>query len=93
MILRKIPLESFIEILQQLFEEGADYVDINGEENMNNKDVIKITVRPEYFADTEEYDNNANEQETQLETDYYYEDEHDNIDSTPLSDKDINDLI
>lgn len=87
MSLRKIPLESFIEILQQLFEEGADYIDIIGEENINNKDVIKITVRPEYFIHTDEKDVEESIEE-QLETDYYKEES-----SSPLSEEDINDLM
>lgn len=95
MNLRKIPLESFIEILQQLFEEGADYVDIVGEDSINNKDVIKITVRPEYFLHNEDDDEDDNDdidngREERLETDYY---EEKNTDASPLSDKDINDLI
>jgi len=57
MNLRKIPLESFIEILQELYEQGADYIDISEEDHINNKDVIKITVRPEYFInDREQYE-------------------------------------
>lgn len=87
MSLRKIPLESFIEILQQLFEEGADYIDIIGEENINNKDVIKITVRPEYFIHTDEKEVEESIEE-QLETDYYKEER-----SSPLSEEDINDLM
>lgn len=79
MKLRKIPLESLIEILQELFEQGADYIDISEEDNINNKDVIKITVRPEYFIhdDKEQYETN------------YIEEESD----SSLSDEDINDLI
>ena len=36
MMLRKIPLGLFIEILQDLFDNGADFIDITGE---NNDDV------------------------------------------------------
>jgi hypothetical protein len=93
MSLRKIPLETFIEILQQLFEEGADFIDINEEESINNKDVIKITARPEYFLhyDDDDDDDIDNGREEHIEADYYYKEE--NIDDSPLSDKDINDLI
>jgi len=94
MKLRKIPLESFIEILQQLFEDGADYIDINGEENINNKDIIKITVRPEYFIHAEE--EVEEEIEEEFETDYYYEEEKnddDNDSKRNLSEDDLNALI
>tara|TARA_R110000782_G_scaffold74248_3_gene148428 strand:- start:13803 stop:14072 length:270 start_codon:yes stop_codon:yes gene_type:complete len=89
MKLRKIPLEAFIEILQQLFEDGADYIDINGEQNINSKDIIKITVRPEYFIHTE--DEIDDELEEELETDYYYEEEDDT--ERNLSEDDLNALI
>ena len=92
MNLRKIPLESFIEILQQLFEDGADYIDIIGEENINNKDIIKIKVRPEYFSHSEEDgDDEEDEIEEQFETEYY--DEEDDEIRGNLSDDDINALI
>jgi len=56
MSLRKIPLESLIEILQELFEQGADFIDISEEDSTDSKDVIKITVRPEYYIDDDEYE-------------------------------------
>lgn len=59
MKLRKIPLESLLEILQQLYEDGADYIDISGEVNKDGsieRDVIKITVKPEYLMDDYEED-------------------------------------
>ena len=40
----KIPLENFIEILNALYESGADYIDMEYKE-----DVINITVPPEYL--------------------------------------------
>jgi len=55
--LRKIPLEGLIQILTNLFEEGADYIDISGQQDDREGgaiDVIKITVKPEYMSDEDE---------------------------------------
>lgn len=57
MMLRKIPLEKFIEILQDLYDGGADYVDLSGGETNEGEtlvDSIKITVKPEYLSDFNE---------------------------------------
>ncbi len=79
MQLRKIPLKEFIEILNDLYEDGVDYIDISGRssnEGEQPQDFIKITVRPDYMAedDTEDVDKSS-------------------ITVSKLSDKDINDLI
>ena len=90
-MLRKIPLGPFIEILQDLFENGADYIDISGENNDDGetpRDTIKITVKPEYLIDHNEEDTVELEQEIQMD----YSDDLDTGRST-LSDEDINDLI
>ena len=55
--LRKIPLEGLIQILTNLFEEGADFIDISGQQDDREGgaiDVIKITVKPEYMSDEDE---------------------------------------
>jgi hypothetical protein len=55
--LRKIPLEGLIAILTNLFEEGADFIDISGQQDDREGgaiDVIKITVKPEYMSDEDE---------------------------------------
>lgn len=55
--LRKIPLEGLIQILTNLFEEGADFIDISGQQDDREGgaiDVIKITVKPEYMSDDNE---------------------------------------
>lgn len=80
MQLRKIPLMELLEILNDLYEDGVDYIDIAGTsvtEGDNPQDLIKITVRPEYIShdDTEEIDGSAD------------------INVTKLSENDINDLI
>jgi hypothetical protein len=87
--LRKIPLEMLINILQDLYDGGADYVDISGniDEDGMPRDTIKLTVKPEYLSDFDE-DNTLNlEHELDLEWS-----EEDDLPSS-LSDEDINDLI
>jgi hypothetical protein len=83
--LRKIPLEMLIQILEDLYNGGADYVDISGNTDTDGapRDTIKITVRPEYLSDVDQEDELSLEQELDLEKD----------DKSGLSDEDINDLI
>lgn len=66
-----------IQILQDLYDGGADYVDISGDNDVDGtpRDTIKLTVKPEYLSDVNE-DNE--DQEIKL---------------SGLSDEDINDLI
>ena len=78
--LRKIPLEGLIQILTNLFEEGADFIDISGQQDEREEgsvDVIKITVKPEYMSD---------ENELEIEVDIEGE-------KPSLSEDDLNDLI
>lgn len=68
-----------LEILNELYEDGVDYVDISGTSSNDleyPQDLIKITVRPDYIAkdDTEDIDKSS-------------------ISVSKLSDNDINDLI
>ena len=79
MQLRKIPLMELLEILNDLYEEGVDYIDISGipnDDGENPQDYIKITVRPDYMAedDAEDIDESS-------------------IKVSRLSENDINDLI
>ena len=79
--LRKIPLEGLIQILTNLFEEGADFIDISGVQDNREDgpvDVIKITVKPEYMSD---------ESDVEIEVDI--EGENPNL----LSEDDLNELI
>lgn len=88
MKLRKIPLEPLMQILQDLWEGGADFIDISGEQNEESeslKDVIQITVKPEYIIHLEEDE----ERSIQI-IDMNFSDEDEN---KPLSDEDINELI
>jgi hypothetical protein len=86
--LRKIPLEPLIQILQDLYDSGADYIDISGEQNGEGeslKDIIQITVKPDYMSDPEDVAEN-------IELDYSDDDIPDTTTRT-LSDDDINELI
>lgn len=55
MRIRKVPLESFIDILADLYDKGVDYVDIIGLLN-DSQDGIMISFSKEYMA--EEYQDN-----------------------------------
>ena len=91
--LRKIPLQALIEILQDLYDNGADYIDLSGEqkdENGSVKDLIQITIKPEYMLHDER--NEDDEESEEIELDYSNDDIQDTT-SRSLSDDDINDLI
>lgn len=80
MQLRKIPLMELLEILNDLYEEGVDYIDISGTSNddgVNPQDYIKITVRPDYMAEDHDVED-INQSD---------------ISVSRLSENDINDLI
>jgi len=78
-----------IQILQDLYDGGADYVDISGDTDVDGvpRDTIKLTVKPEYLSDFDEESGVSLEQELDLEWS-----EEDDLPSS-LSDEDINDLI
>jgi hypothetical protein len=88
--LRKIPLEMLINILQDLYDGGADYVDISGDTDVDGipRDTIKLTVKPEYLSEFDEESVLNLEHELELE----WSEEEDNP-PLSLSDDDINDLI
>ena len=89
MKLRKIPLEPLLQILTDLFDSGADFIDISGENNVDGdelRDIIKITIKPEYMIDPDE-DDVIEEIEMSYDDDIYVEDQR------TLSDEDINNLI
>jgi hypothetical protein len=91
MRLRKIPLESLINLLADLYDGGADYIDITAESTeTDDPDQMKITVKPEYMS--EDLDTIR-----KIEIDFTEEDdEDDNVKggtNISLSDEDINDLI
>ena len=76
-----------IQILQELYDGGADYVDISGDTDVDGvpRDTIKITVKPEYLSDFDEESGVSLEQELDLD---WTEEE----DRSGLSDEDINDF-
>lgn len=91
--LRKIPLGPFIEMLQDLWENGADFIDLSGEQSEDNsptsRDMIQITVKPEYLSNEED---DVIELIQEVELDYSNDDIPSTIRKT-LSDDDINELI
>jgi hypothetical protein len=54
--LRKIPLKVLIEILQDVWDQGADYVDIIGVPDAI-QDNICIAVKEEYMTDSHDEEN------------------------------------
>ena len=80
-----------IQILQDLYDGGADYVDISGDTDVNGapRDTIKLTVKPEYLSDF----NEENELNLEHELDLNWTEEDDDDLQSGLSDDDINDLI
>ena len=76
--LNKIPIYPLLVMLNNLYEEGANFVDIQGEANEKNEsDVITFMLKPEYY--TEE----AIEEE----------EEDDDDGNSKLTDDEINDII
>lgn len=79
-VLRKIPLEIFIDVLMEIFEQGVDYVDIIGVPD-EIQDTIGVTFSQDYIS-PEAIDN--------FKID---EDEQKNIDINLSDDQDLNQLI
>jgi len=79
-IFKKIPLEVFINILQDAWNKGADYIDIIGVPDQV-QDNIAVAIREEYM--------NVNP-EDEFEVDVELEHPEDEKD---LSDEDLNQLI
>ena len=51
----KVPLEGLINILVDLYDNGADFIDISNDTE-SGTDVIKIIVKPEYISEEDEDD-------------------------------------
>jgi len=79
-----------MQILAELFEEGVDFIDIEGEENeiKGESDRIKVTIRPEYYSKQPEIELEL-EQDQEGISDFLPQIEI----SKKLTDEDINDLI
>lgn len=78
--INKIPITALLQVLSQLFEEGVDYIDIENSSTDENKgDILKVTVRPEYYSEAPEIEIEIEQQIRKT--------------GSSLSDEDINDLI
>lgn len=88
--LTKIPITAMMQILADLFEDGVDFIDIEGEENeiKGESDRIKVTIRPEYYSTPPEVELEL-EQDQEGVSDFLPQIEI----SKKLTDEDINDLI
>ena len=95
LVLRKIELKVFIDTLVQVYNSGADYIDIVGNPD-EKQDTIGIIVHDEYMSEDQE----------RIEIIDEYDDDEEEIDEEPftkidsltgeikkLSDEDINNLI
>lgn len=51
--LQKIPLKRFLDTLQEIYNQGADYIDISGIPDVE-QDIIGIHVREDYMSEEEE---------------------------------------
>ena len=74
---RKINLQLLLDALTNIWDSGADYVDIIGIQG-EDQDVINIVVQEEYMSEEEDIED--------------YDEEHSD-DPPTLSDEDINNLI
>jgi len=84
-VLRKIHLESFIDVLTDLFESGVDFVDIQGIDG-EEQDVIDIYFSKEYTIFKDDVENKDNEEEDEDDEDVPQED-------IELSDDNLNQII
>ena len=53
--IRKIPLKVLMEVLMEVYETGADFIDITGIHN-DNQDVMSISIKAEYYSEEEQDD-------------------------------------
>jgi|TARA_R110000796_G_scaffold50847_2_gene119877 hypothetical protein len=87
--LTKVPLSSMIDMLKKIYDEGADFVDIEAHPTDGEQDTIKINVRPEYYVDSETQEADTFDTDPEyVVTEQDFEEEF-----PPISDEDINDLI
>lgn len=94
-MLRKIPLGPLIEILTDLFENGADFIDLSGNVNDDGetpRDTLKITVKPEYLSLEEEDEEDIIDYGMDFLINNETEDNSPSS-SSPFSKDDIEDLI
>lgn len=53
LLIQKIPLLPLLELLSQLYEEGAEYIDFTGESS-KKEDTLGIIVREDYYVSIKE---------------------------------------
>jgi hypothetical protein len=88
--LNKIPLKVLLDALEQLYEMGADYIDIIGVNNIE-QDTIALAVKQEYMCpEYEEWEEDGDDE-------YEEEDEEEKPPikkiNIKLSDEDLNQLL
>lgn len=98
-ILRKLHLHSFIQVLVDLYESGVDYIDLCGKNDVE-QDVVDIRFTKEYtvFKDKSEEEAMENIKENfndELDIEEEYDDDEDVPPTTKykLSDDDLNQLL
>lgn len=79
MKITKLPLLDFIELLNDLYESGIDYIDMDNSKEEGEENVIEISIEPEYVM-TEEDDEEEEEEDVAKV-------------KTKFTDNDINDLV
>jgi|TARA_R100000479_G_scaffold128306_2_gene66997 hypothetical protein len=87
--LRKVSIIGLIDMLKKIYDDGADFIDIEGEATDGSQDMIKITVKPEYYTDSEQ----GEEKEYDADPEYMVTEQDYEEEFPPISDEDINDLI
>jgi len=92
-VLRKIALQPFIETLVNVYNSGADYIDLVGTPE-ETQDIISIVVHQDYISEAEEGEESF---ELVIEEDDEEEEEEESDKESPtkptLSDDEINELI
>tara|TARA_R100000544_G_C2187027_1_gene39750 strand:- start:242 stop:526 length:285 start_codon:yes stop_codon:yes gene_type:complete len=87
--LTKVSVAGMIDMLKKIYDDGADFVDIEAHPTDGEQDMIKVTVRPEYYMDAETEESSMYDTDPEyMVTEQDFEEEF-----PPISDEDINDLI
>lgn len=67
MVIRKIPLKIFINVLTNIWNNGADFIDISGNPD-SVEDIVNIMVPEEYLSNEEEEEEENGQQQHIVET-------------------------
>jgi hypothetical protein len=57
MKITKLPLLDFLELLNELYESGIDYIDMDNSKEEGEENVIEITIEEGYMMKEEENEN------------------------------------